>query len=132
MQTQRELGRLDGLGAAMLRPHMSNAKTETSAGGFVRMLSTARDRAGRRVVVTLPADLDTKAPASARTRLYIYWFMKLACWDDTVAPGWCIVHDLTGVTLEKAVGRLLAGSEAKEILAASSKPTFPWMLSKAS
>jgi len=130
MQQQREKGRLDGLGAEMLRPYMNNVPTASSIGGFVRVMSASRDRAGRRLVLSLPADLDDKVPEPMRTRLYLYWFMKLACFEDTAAPGWCIVHDLTGVTFEKAVGRLLGGGEAKEVIAASSKPTFPWILSK--
>ena len=53
MQRQREAGRLTGLGAEMLRPHVRN--------GFVRVLGS-RDLAGRRVVLSFPHDLDAKVP----------------------------------------------------------------------
>ena len=51
MQRQREAGRLQGLGAEMLRPHIAR--------GFVRVLSS-RDKAGRRIVLSFPHDLDAK------------------------------------------------------------------------
>lgn len=117
MQAQREKGRLDGLGAEMLRPWMQR--------GFIRMLTT-RDRAGRRLMLTFPANMEEKVPDDMRTRLYLYFFVKLCTFADTADDGWAILHDLSGTTLERTMALVLKNSEAKEMLVAA---TFPWVLS---
>ena len=119
MRVQREKGRLEGLGLAMIRPFLSR--------GFVRILEGARDREGRRVVLTFPLDMEKKVPDAMRTRLYIYLFLKLCCWEDAISPGWMILHDMSGVTLERLTAQLLQNSEAKEMIV---DKTFPWILSK--
>jgi len=116
MQTQRVKGRLEGLGAAMIRPLMDR--------GFLRMLTT-RDKQGRRVMLTFPKDMDEKVPEAERASLYLYWFLKLMTFDDCMDQGWTIVHDLTDITLAKVTAKILQSNEAKEMIVDN---TFPWIL----
>merc|ERR1711924_239524 len=71
--------------------------------------------------------MDEKVPEADRALLYLYWFVKLISYDDCMDPGWTIIHDLTGVTLEKVTEKVMNGSEAKEMIVDN---TFPWILSR--
>jgi len=115
-------GLLDGLGAEVLQ---SAAKT-----GFVRVLSSKyRDKDGRRIILTKPVLIDQVPSDEMRSKLYLYWFLKLSTYDDAVDPGFIIVHDFSGVTMS-----FLASLAYKATHSSASKmlvqDTFPMNLKK--
>lgn len=119
MNERRKEGILEGLGAHMLK--------DAASAGYIRVMSSQyRDAEGRRIILTKPANLNKVPSEDLRSKLYLYWFLKLSTYDDAVDPGFVIAHDLTDVSITSLV-RTAMTSTAKRMLV---DLTFPMNLQK--
>lgn len=120
MQKQRVAGRLQGLGLAELQSAISKT-------GFFRFPS-CRDRDGRHIVLCFPVGCSDKLSDEQRARLYLYVCLKLTTLDGTAWPGFTVLADLTGASLERATALMMANSASKEVI--STPNTFPILPSR--
>jgi hypothetical protein len=96
MIKQKKEGTLNGLGAGML--------TSAIKAGAVRVLSGKyRDAQGRRIILTKPANGDN-VREDLKAKIWLYFFLKLSSYDDTVDPGFTIAHDLGDASVMSLMG----------------------------
>jgi len=96
MIEQKKKGTLNGFGAGVL--------TEAINSGAVRLMSGKyRDAQGRRIILTKAANAD-KVSEDLQAKIFLYIFLKLSSFDDTVEPGFTIAHDLEDASLMSLKG----------------------------
>eukprot|EP00746_Dinoflagellata_sp_MGD_P167172 gnl/MRDRNA2_/MRDRNA2_97592_c0_seq1.p1 gnl/MRDRNA2_/MRDRNA2_97592_c0~~gnl/MRDRNA2_/MRDRNA2_97592_c0_seq1.p1 ORF type:complete len:285 (+),score=58.32 gnl/MRDRNA2_/MRDRNA2_97592_c0_seq1:108-962(+) len=111
----RSKGLLDNLGAETMRPWMKKH--------FLQMPST-KDKSGRRMILTFPYDMKNKVPDKERKQLYLYLFMKMLMFEDTMDTGFLLMHDMTDMSMMALTSQM---SETQDMIADN---TFPWLITK--